>query len=278
MLRGVASVRVPTLGLYTKFMATCFVIQPFDKGKFDKRFTDVYEPAIKAAGYQPYRVDQDDKVTVPIESIEEGIRQSAVCLADITTDNPNVWYELGYAVASRRPVVMVCSEERVGGKFPFDIQHRAIVIYKTESASDFERLSSTITARIKANAEQGERLEQLAEAELISPVSGLSQPEFMLLAVLASGLPSPTAGEVLWVTKRNAEKAGITGMGFNLALRRLQSNGFVTTYEETDDRDGEVSTILQLTDKAWDWIDENDSKFVLHKPVEYAEMDDEIPF
>jgi hypothetical protein len=76
-------------------MPTCFVIQPFDSGKFDKRFDDVYVPAIEEAGLEPYRVDRDPGVDVPIEAIEEGIRNAAVCLADVTTDNPNVWYVLG---------------------------------------------------------------------------------------------------------------------------------------------------------------------------------------
>ena len=78
-------------------MATCFVIQPFDQGKFDKRYADVYKPSIEAAGLEPYRVDKDPGVLVPIEAIERGIRSSAICLADITSDNPNVWYELGKA-------------------------------------------------------------------------------------------------------------------------------------------------------------------------------------
>ena len=30
-------------------MPTCFVIQPFDKGPFDKRYDDVLDPAIRAA-------------------------------------------------------------------------------------------------------------------------------------------------------------------------------------------------------------------------------------
>ena len=38
-----------------------------------------------------YRVDRDHSVDVPIDSIEEGIRNAAVCLADVTADNPNVW-------------------------------------------------------------------------------------------------------------------------------------------------------------------------------------------
>jgi hypothetical protein len=61
-------------------MATCFVIQPFDGGKFDKRFQDIFKPAIEAAGLEAYRVDNDHKVLVPIESIEDGIRQAAICL------------------------------------------------------------------------------------------------------------------------------------------------------------------------------------------------------
>jgi hypothetical protein len=90
----------------------CFVIQPFDRGKFDKRYEDVLVPAITRAGLEPYRVDRDPSVSIPIQDIEAGIESSRACLADITTDNPNVWFELGYAIASRREVVLICSEER----------------------------------------------------------------------------------------------------------------------------------------------------------------------
>jgi len=126
-------------------MPTCFVIQPFDSGKFDKRFDDVYKPAIEAAGFEAYRVDRDPKVEVPIEAIEDGIRGAAICLADITTDNPNVWYELGFAFAAGRPVVMVCSDERTNHRYPFDIQHRAIINYKAEAPRDFDSLQNSIT-------------------------------------------------------------------------------------------------------------------------------------
>jgi len=121
-------------------MPTCFVIQPFDNGPFDKRFDDVYIHAIKSAGLEAYRVDRDMSVEIPIEGIEKGIRNSSVCLADITNDNPNVWYELGFAFAIRRPVVMICSKDRTSNKYPFDIQHRTVISYATESSSDFENL------------------------------------------------------------------------------------------------------------------------------------------
>jgi len=47
-------------------MTTCFVIQPFDSGKFDKRFMDVYKPAIEAAGLEAYRVDRVGCLKMPV--------------------------------------------------------------------------------------------------------------------------------------------------------------------------------------------------------------------
>jgi hypothetical protein len=102
-------------------VTTCFVIQPFDDGgKFDKCYKDIFGPAIREAGLEPYRVDNDPGVSVPIDEIENGIRKAVVCLADITLDNPNVWFELGYALASEKPVCMVCSEARTF-RYPFDV-------------------------------------------------------------------------------------------------------------------------------------------------------------
>lgn len=79
----------------------CFVIQPFDS-TFDKRYTDVYEPAIKASGLIPYRVDRDPSAKNLIEQIESRIDGAKICVVDISIDNPNVWYELGYAFASKK--------------------------------------------------------------------------------------------------------------------------------------------------------------------------------
>lgn len=78
--------------------AYCFVIQPFDNGKFDKRYYDIFKPAIEATGLSAYRVDEDESVEIPIDTIEEKIKSATICLADITLNNPNVWYEVGFAL------------------------------------------------------------------------------------------------------------------------------------------------------------------------------------
>ena len=71
-------------------MAKCFVIQPFDSGIFDKRYDDVFAPAIQDAGLEPYRVDRDPSVSIPIDDIESGIQNSELCLAEITTVDSNL--------------------------------------------------------------------------------------------------------------------------------------------------------------------------------------------
>jgi hypothetical protein len=247
-------------------METCFVIQPFDGGRYDKLYADVYSPSILSAGYQPYRVDQDPSVSVPIESIESGIKSAVVCLADITEDNPNVWYELGFAFASNRPVVMICAENRQGRKFPFDIQHRSIILYKPDSLSDFHKLKETITSRMRAIVRHDEALQAMSENEAVAPVAGLSSPEIMLIALLAGSFNHDSSISA-WSLKADAERAGLTGVGVNLAIRRLLAKQFIQEVTEHDENTGESYTAYKLLERAWNWIEVNEDRLVLHRPV-----------
>ena len=191
-------------------MPTCFVIQPFDDEN-DRRYEDVYKPALEEAGVEPYRVDQDPSVAVPIESIESRIRESDICLADITTDNPNVWYELGFAFAVCRPVVMTCAEARVG-KLPFDVQHRVVIKYATASPSDFERLRKDIVRRVVARLDyaQSRNDSDAAGSPIVTPSRSVS-------AGLPHGGLSREAQEIL--------KAAAVGDGNILQFRNLGSPG-----------------------------------------------------
>lgn len=259
-------------------MLRCFVIQPFDSGKFDKRFEDVYKPAINDAGLEAYRVDRDPAADVPIDSIEREIRNSAICFADITEDNPNVWYELGFAFASEKSVVMVCSSERVGKKFPFDIQHRAVISYNPESPSDFQSLKTAITTRLKALLEKGATLRYIASKEHLAEVEGLTQSELIVLAAAAGSALLPDAGAPLYSIQREAEQVGLTNMGFALGLRRLLAKRFVELSVEND-IDGEYNAI-RLTDTGWTWLERNEERFVtVRKVPARTDLDlNDIPF
>ena len=257
-------------------MPTCFVIQPFNS-KFDKRFEDVYEPAVKDAGVKPYRVDRDPGVDILIGAIEGGIRNADMCLADITTDNPNVWYELGYAFATGCPVVMVCSEERAGKTYPFDIRHRAVISYGVDAPSDFEKLRKDITARIKWLLAKGDTLRKMAKAEQVAPVKGLSQIELLVLAATVRNAFSPEDGASLYTVRLDVMVAGMTNTGFFLGIRDLRTKGFVDITEEEDSDVPGTYRVLTVTERGWNWIESNKSKFVLLKREE-SHPDDDIPF
>lgn len=261
-------------------MPICFVIQPFTN-TYNKRFDDLYKPAIEAAGMTAYRVDQDSSATVLVEAIEKNIKRAAVCLADITEDNPNVWYELGFAYAAGRPVVMACSDERQkGGKrFPFDIQHRAIVTYKTESTRDFEAFKENLTVKLRAMHEQGEVLEEMAEQANVASIDGLSPHELNVLAVAASSVAQDDCPTSVWEVRSACERAGLNNFGFNLGVRRLKAKRFMEAVE-LEDEHGESYPGMRVTEKAWQWIEENEDKFTFHTTgAKTADpFDDEIPF
>ena len=257
-------------------MPTCFVIQPFDSDKFDKRFDDIYKPALEQAGLEPYRVDRDPRVEVPIDAIAEHIRKATICLADITTNNANVWYELGFALATGRSVIMVCSDER-GDKLPFDIQHRTVIMYNRDSSRDFESLRRDITKRAKAVVDQN-AAKQVIEAEQVAPQEGLSQIEMLVLAVAAAATDIPGSWESMYSLKREAERSGLTGVGFGVALRRLQQKGLLE-FGEHENMDGERYQTVVLTDNGWSWIDGHESLFSFRREDSGRELsEDDIPF
>lgn len=258
-------------------MPTCFVIQPFD-AENDRRYKEVYKRALEQAGLTPYRVDEDPTAQVPIAAIEKNIRDSAICLADITSDNPNVWYELGYAFAVDRPVVMTCTKERMPN-LPFDVHHRTVIEYATGSPSDFDRLRESIVERAKALVEHAERIQELAD-EQIAPHEGVSQVEVTVLAVSAANM-APGMASAKDVVQKDAERSGLTRTGFHVALRRLAKRQLIAP-EEAEHRNelGEIWTEerVKLTDSGWDWIDGNASLFSFVKPRPAAIKDDDIPF
>jgi len=254
-------------------MPTCFVIQPFDKGVFDKRFEDVFGPAIRSADLEAYRVDRDPGVSIPIEDIEAGIRNASLCLADITTDNPNVWFELGFAIASGKEVVLVSAASRQ--RFPFDVQHRNVIVYKTESTSDFENLRDQITKRIKAVISKEAKIGAAAQVSSpVAPVEGLASHELVALVTLGQNVENPTDAVSTYLIRQDMERAGFTRIAVTIGLASLLSKGFVSLNQAYEERSGEQYTVYSLTQAGLDWLLNNQDKLALTSPLK----DEDIPF
>ena len=131
---------------------TCFVIMPFGDSKtrsrYDLLYTDAYKPGIEAGGLDAYRVDKDRKAREPVVAIHKKIQEAHVCFADISTDRPNIWYELGYAYALKKEVVLVCEKSRKS--FPFDLGHRRRIPYSHRAANYLAKLKDEIEEEVRA--------------------------------------------------------------------------------------------------------------------------------
>ena len=260
-------------------MSTCFIIQPFDGGPYDKRCDDVFVPAIESAGLQPYRVDRDPSASIPIEQIEAGIRSATVCLADITEDNPNVWFELGYAIAARRDVVLVCSVQRKKA-FPFDVQHRHIIKYSTDSTRDFEAFKTKITGRIQALLTKQEKLGNLETTSPVADVGGLNQQEIVALVTIGQNLDIPGDSVSAYLIRQDMEKSGFTKIATTLALTSLLRQNMIGT-TEVQEYGNDPYTAYTLEPSGMDWLLKNQDRLVLRQKAKQQPAvrdSDDLPF
>jgi nucleoside 2-deoxyribosyltransferase len=266
-------------------MPRCFVIQPFDDGgPYDKRYKDVLLPAVKEASLEAYRVDEDRSSSVPIDDIENNIRASEICLADITPDNPNIWYEVGFAFANDKPVVMVCAKPRPT-KPPFDVQHRHIIYYTQDSPSDFKKLQTEVTERLKAQIDKTEAMRSVSSMSPMKTIGGdLTSYEIATMVSIMENRLMPGAGTTPNDIRKDMRKAGYTDVATSLSLESLSRKGLIEYTEEHGENFGEdyTYTVCTLTSHGLDWMLENKDRFKLSRQAGEEEApqlrDEDIPF
>jgi hypothetical protein len=133
--------------------ATCFVMQPFAEplgGYYDL----VFKPAIEQAGLTPVRADAEIFGTGKIiDQIWRGIQEADVLVAELTSKNANVFYELGLAHASAKPVILVSSNE---DDVPFDLRHIRVILYDRSDPFWGQKLIDNIADKITSALERPE--------------------------------------------------------------------------------------------------------------------------
>lgn len=262
-------------------MSYCFVIQPFDKDKYDSRYKETFAPAIEKCGITAYRVDNDLSVSIPIETIEEKIKNSDFCFAEISTDNPNVWFELGYAIACGKEIILVsCSEERITD-YPFDIHHRSIINYSTSSMGGYQELSQKIESKIKATLPKVQNQTNKSIANTLNVE--LSTLEIDLLFMILSRQPVDEDFAAIYILQSEMNKKSYSTAATNFAIRKLTSKNMIVSSLESDyDNDNFPAARLSPDGVKWLIDHENILNFT-EKPnsssdVNNIENEDELPF
>jgi hypothetical protein len=88
---------------------------------FKREFRDVYATYRESCSrfkFEAERTDESSSLERIIPRVETGLRRSAFVIADVTEWSPNVFYEVGFARALGKDVIMTA---RKGTQLPFDV-------------------------------------------------------------------------------------------------------------------------------------------------------------
>jgi hypothetical protein len=124
--------------------STVFVIMPFNK-EFNDVWKGAIEKAAKAEGYKALRVDMINKSSNITDDIIESIQKCKIAIVDVSSNNANVMFELGYAVALEKPNIIISQSVEF---LPFDIRNIRTILYQN-SWSGIEELKTKIQEFLK---------------------------------------------------------------------------------------------------------------------------------
>ena len=133
----------------------CFVAMWFNEAT-DALYDRAIAPAVKAAGYQPLRIDQKPDFLGKIDDqIIAEIRRSRFVIADFTHGDGgargSVYYEVGFAQGLDLPVIFTCRDDQLDD-LHFDTNHFLHLSWPSRHA---EALIEPLKNRILANLGAG---------------------------------------------------------------------------------------------------------------------------
>ena len=264
----------------------CFVIQAFDGGKYDRRYAETIRPALVKANVEPQRADEILGLNPVIDKIETAIHAAAICVAEVSEDNPNVWLELGIALALNRPTVILC-DRAIRPRLPFDIQHRPIILYRTDSRSGYDELERDI---IKYVSNQLTTERRIATAPTLKPTSeastDLQKYEVAILTTTFAFWPTPIGSISHWELEQKLKSLGYNDVALALGITNLVKRNLIlerAVEEDTPEGPADIKH-YQVTPIGMDWVEvhKDDLELRIQPRVARAsqteEFDDDIPF
>lgn len=107
-------------------------------------WTDVIEPAIRLAGYEPLRIDRKQHNGKIDDEIVASIRASRFVVSDFTGSRGGVYYEAGFAHGLGLPVVFMCQQDE---ELHFDVRQYNCLFWRPD---DLESARMQLQHRILA--------------------------------------------------------------------------------------------------------------------------------
>jgi hypothetical protein len=131
----------------------CFVVSPIGEEESDERrradqvLKHILRPAAEPYGYSVQRADEIDTPGMITTQVVERVSQDDLLIADLTNQNPNVFYELALRHALRKPYIQVIQK---GERMPFDVAGIRTIQIDTNDLDVAENARKEIQQQIKS--------------------------------------------------------------------------------------------------------------------------------
>ena len=131
-----------------------FMAMQYGDNDLEWMFENCFKPAVKATGFDLYRVDKDPKVGLIDDQMRVEIRTSRFLISDLTHDNGGAYWEAGFAEGLGRPVIYICEKKKFDEKKThFDTNHQKTFTWERDNPEEaFKQLKATIRATLPDEA------------------------------------------------------------------------------------------------------------------------------
>jgi nucleoside 2-deoxyribosyltransferase len=223
-------------------MRTGFIIMRIGDAALDNVCTNAIEPALKACGLDPKRVDKHEEGGPLKSEIIKFLERADIIVADLTDERPNCYLEVGYAMGLdkfRNLILTARHDHNIraegynpdGPKVHFDLDSYSILFWHPDRLSDFRlELEKRIKRRLavvlptletvpKLDEKWVHKHREAAEAGLAS-AGRAGYLEVILLPL--DGAPSTPQSELLRIAE-NAQM-GVSGWPIGVVIRNGQDD------------------------------------------------------
>ena len=173
-----------------------FVIMPFGKKKgadgalydFNAVYTQLIKPCLEMAGFEPFRADEETSSGDILTDMFQELLLADLCVADMSIDNANVFYEIGIRHAFRKRGIVHIQAGRA--YMPFDVFNVRTIPYHItpEGVPDPEFLEKDKAAISRVMRDTWASDVDTVHSPIFNLLDGLKEPDRKTLETpLATG-------------------------------------------------------------------------------------------
>lgn len=134
-------------------MKKCFIVCPIGneesetRKRSDSLFKHVISPVCIECGFEPTRIDKENTSGPITDDIFKHLQNDDLVIADLTENNPNAFYEMGYRAALGKPSIHLMIKN---SSIPFDVSTIRSFTYDLTDLDSVEEIKTRLTQTIKS--------------------------------------------------------------------------------------------------------------------------------